>query len=107
MKTIRLEGRALDLARELGFMVKEGGKRLDQLQGDIDAVKATLNREYSNKMKEILEVAGVEKDVRGQVDATYLDDHGLAFVQIIDQPSLADILENAVASAVAPQEGVQ
>lgn len=108
MKTIRLEGRALDLARELAFIANEGEKRVSQMQEDINDVQKTISKELSAKMKEILDTVGVSKDERGQVDGTYLAEHGLAFLQIITQPSLNDILESVVAGAVAqPQETAQ
>lgn len=108
MKTIRLEGRALDLARELAFIAKEGEKRVQQMQADLNDVQNTISKELSSKMKEILETVGVTGDERGSVDGTYLEEHGLAFLQINTRQSLSDILESVVAGAVAqPQEKVQ
>lgn len=107
MKTIKLTGEALELARQLSWMVKEGGKRVEQLQADIDAVQATLNKEYAAKMKEILAAAGVEDDAQGSVDATYLDAHGDAYVRVMPKQDLASLLEGVVGRAVMPQETVQ
>lgn len=109
MKTIRLEGRALDLARELAFIAKEGDKRVQQMQADLNDVQNTVAKELSSKMKEILDTVGIDpKTEHGQVDGTYLEEHGLAFLQIDQRKSLSDILESVVAGAVAqPQEKVQ
>lgn len=108
MKTIRLEGRALDLARELSFIAKEGEKRVKQMEADLNDVQKVITKELSAKMKELLETVGVDKDKRGSVDGTYLEEHGLAFLQFHEQPSLSDLLESVVAASVEqPQETAQ
>lgn len=109
MKTVRLEGAALDMAKELSFLLNEGEKRVNQMRSDIDVVEATIQKEAGAKLKEILELVGIDsKKFQGSVDATYLADHGLAFVQYEEKRSLSSILESVVAGAVAqPQDSVQ
>lgn len=109
MKTIRLEGRALDVAKDFVHLLEEGQKRLKQLDEDRAAVEATIQKEGAAKMKEILELSGLDmQKVSGSVDTTYLKDHGLAFVQYGERRDLASLLESVVAGAVAqPQETVQ
>lgn len=109
MKTVRLEGAALDMATELTHFIGESQKRLKQLDDDRAALEAVIQKEMSHKMAAILELVGVDPHKNnGSVDTTYLKDHGLAFVQYQERQSLTSLLESVVAGAVAqPQDSVQ
>lgn len=105
MKTIKLTGEALELARQLAWMLEQGQKQLDKMKEDAMAVQATLQREYQAQMKKIISTAGLGDDVQGSVDTTYLADHGDVYIQVQPKQDLASLLEGVVAAAVGQTGG--
>lgn len=82
MKTIKLEGRALEVAREMARDTDETMKTLAELSrqyNDLSDALALRNRDRSVKL---FEAVGVKASDVANLDLTYLVEHGAGYLQL-------------------------
>lgn len=90
-KTLKLEGAALEVAKRMDKVATESANQLKALN-DQAVVIQTNTREALHEMDgELKKALGVGPDDIVDVDATYIADHGLAFVHIRPSNSLSEI----------------
>lgn len=102
-QTFKITGAAFTLAVQLNNIIKDGEARVKQLQSDIDAVQAVIQKEANAKLAELVDFmrghghslpeAGT---FAGSVDMRYLE-HGDLYLIVSPQQSFADILEGLAA----------
>lgn len=105
--TIHLKGRALEVAKQLRATVERARGEAEAIQAEFQATmehhKARSQAQLDNLWRDLLESSGLDFEDRGDyhIDASYLDDHGFAFLARREEepegPCLQDILPAAVA----------
>lgn len=104
--TIRLTGPALEQARAVHRLHLEAHAKKEELEREFQESMRRLGAEIQEQMtarwKELLTSAGLPEEDLGkwQLDASYLTDHGCAFMSReedeAEAPSLSDLLQAAV-----------
>lgn len=103
--TIRLTGPALEQARAVHRLHLEAHAKKEELEREFQESMRRLGAEVQEQMtarwKELLTAAGLPEEDLGkwQLDASYLTDHGCAFMSReeddAEAPSLSDLLQAA------------
>lgn len=103
--TIRLTGPALEAARGVHHLHLEAHAKKEELEREFQDSMRRLGAEIQEQMtarwKELLTAAGLPEEDLGkwQLDASYLTDHGCAFLgreeDEAEAPSLSDLLQAA------------
>lgn len=106
-ESIHLKGRALETAKQLRAAIERAQSEAEAIQAEFRATmehhKSRTQGQLDRLWRDLLESAGLDFEDRGDypIDASYLDDHGFAFLARREQeeegPNLHDILQAAVA----------
>lgn len=85
-KTVKLEGRALEIARRIQAVHQEARAKLQALEEEYrrntQAVGQEAQNQFNDLWPELMVAAGLSPAEVGQrtLDASYVDEHGLAFL---------------------------
>ncbi|HEV8493862.1 MAG TPA: hypothetical protein VGR76_16410 [Candidatus Angelobacter sp.] len=86
MKTIPLSGVALEKAKELAKLYDETGKTLMGMDRQVMELRKLAHQQMLLTIQAIKEAMGLPPEAHLHVDATYLNEHGIAFGQLFEHP---------------------
>lgn len=90
MKSIKLQGKAYDLAKEFCATCNDLAAKKKVLETQIEELQKVGNDEMKRHLKAIKSELGLDEKVGLQVDATYLDEHGDCYALIFEVENDAD-----------------
>jgi hypothetical protein len=89
MKTILLTGNALAISMAFSDRCRAAAPKVEELEAQLMALRKAVNKDMLDTVKAIKAELGMSPDSSIQVDATYAEEHGHAYV-VIHDPSDED-----------------
>lgn len=80
-RNIKLEGRALEIARDIALVVKSAQSELDALEKRAKDCKRAAGRRVEDLEAELRKELQLERKACMHLDIDYMEEHGLAFVK--------------------------
>lgn len=93
-RTVRLDGKALGLAREMLTTMNSANERLVALSNEANAIRGAALQRMEALTQSIKRELRVDEGDHCHVDLEYLAEHGVAFAKVgCDSTSLAELFE--------------
>ncbi len=80
-KTIKLEGRALELALAIDKTMEDGNRQIGELKAQADSIHEAARSRAEKLHEELKHELGLSRDDCCHLDTTYAEEHGMAFVK--------------------------